>query len=409
MQAQGTQFQVNTYTAGAQFGPAVAMDSSGDFVITWTSNGEDGNSYGVFGQQYNASGTNSQVVATYGSEFQVNTYTSNNQGNPAVAMSSSGAFVVAWQSYKQDGDEYGVYVQQYNAGGVGRGASSGSIPTPPATRNARRWACRGRRLVRRLRRRLGELRRGRQRLRHLCSALQLQRRDPGERVPGQHLHDGRSVRPLGGHGFRRRPGHRLAERLLRKAYARRRWRAEDGSGNGVYAKQYPVYKPPVVATNAGALTYTSGSGAVRVDSFATITDNESATITSATVTITSGYFSGEDLLGFTTQGNISGSFSAATGTLTLSGIGTLLQYQTALRGHLRPGQRQHLGAEHHRQRHGQRRPVSERAGQVARRISPRPRAEPSSKSTPTRRMTRSIRRWPRTPRGRLCHRLGGPT
>ena len=90
--AQGSEFRVNTYTTGTQGGfstgngPSVAMDSVGDFVITWQSYGEDGSSYGIYGQRFNASG------ATQGSEFQVNTYTTGSQKEAKVAMDSAGDF-----------------------------------------------------------------------------------------------------------------------------------------------------------------------------------------------------------------------------------------------------------------------------------------------------------------------------
>src|SRR5690349_6099926 len=64
----GPQFQVNTYTSNSQSVPAVAADSAGNFVVTWRSPGQDGSSYGVFGQRYDSAGT------PQGGEFQVNTY-----------------------------------------------------------------------------------------------------------------------------------------------------------------------------------------------------------------------------------------------------------------------------------------------------------------------------------------------
>jgi hypothetical protein len=104
---QGSEFRVNTYTSSYQSSPAVAMDAAGDFVITWQSE-QDGDDYGIYAQRYSATG------AVQGSEFQVNTYTSFYQSNSAVAMDADGDFVVTWQSRYQDGDEYGVYAQQYS-------------------------------------------------------------------------------------------------------------------------------------------------------------------------------------------------------------------------------------------------------------------------------------------------------
>ena len=65
-----------------------------------------------------------------------------------------------------------------------------------------------------------------------------------------------------------------------------------------------------------------------------VTDPDSANLTSATVKITSGYqnnTSGHDVLSFVNQNGISGLFSAATGTLTLSGLSSVSNYGVALR------------------------------------------------------------------------------
>ena len=41
--------------------------------------------------------------AAQGSEFQVNTYTNSDQNFPVAAMDSAGDFVIAWQSFNEDG------------------------------------------------------------------------------------------------------------------------------------------------------------------------------------------------------------------------------------------------------------------------------------------------------------------
>ncbi len=52
-----------------------------------------------------------------GGEFQVNTYTANDQADPSVGMDPSGNFVIAWHSLGQDGSGPGVYAQRYNGDG----------------------------------------------------------------------------------------------------------------------------------------------------------------------------------------------------------------------------------------------------------------------------------------------------
>jgi len=49
------------------------------------------------------------------------------------------------------------------------------------------------------------------------------------------------------------------------------------------------------------------------------------------VSLTAGFVSGEDILAFTDQNGITGSWNGSTGVLTLTGSATLANYQTALR------------------------------------------------------------------------------
>ena len=107
----GSEFQVNTHISSSQSGPAVATGPSGNFVVAWTSFAQDGSSYGVFGQAFDAAG--SEV----GSEFQVNAFTTSHQRRPAVATDASGNFVVVWDSYLQDGDSLGVFGQRFDSTG----------------------------------------------------------------------------------------------------------------------------------------------------------------------------------------------------------------------------------------------------------------------------------------------------
>ncbi|MCI0458707.1 MAG: hypothetical protein L0Z62_17250, partial [Gemmataceae bacterium] len=99
-------------TADDQKGSSIAMDGAGNFVITWSSSGQDGSLWGVYAQRYNAAGV------AQGSEFRVNTTTAGDQQDAAVAMDGAGNFVITWSSNGQDSSVWGVYAQQYNAAGV---------------------------------------------------------------------------------------------------------------------------------------------------------------------------------------------------------------------------------------------------------------------------------------------------
>ena len=111
----GGEFRVNTFTTSSQRWPKVALDALGNFVVTWTSNGQEGSGYGVYARRYNAAGT------ALSGEFRVNSYTTAFQSLSAIAMDSSGDFTIAWHSYGQDGSGTGIYAQRYNAAGSPQG------------------------------------------------------------------------------------------------------------------------------------------------------------------------------------------------------------------------------------------------------------------------------------------------
>ncbi|TRT44375.1 MAG: tandem-95 repeat protein, partial [Microcystis aeruginosa Ma_QC_C_20070703_M131] len=111
------EFQVNTYTTNNQgFHDNYHQSSTtalkdGGFVIVWSSQGQDGSDWGIYGQRYDI---NSNKI---GSEFPVNTYTQNAQYNPSITALNSGGFVVVWASKLQDGSGNPIYGQRYDANG----------------------------------------------------------------------------------------------------------------------------------------------------------------------------------------------------------------------------------------------------------------------------------------------------
>ena len=115
--AVGSEFQVNSYTTGTQEYPSVAVDADGNFAVVWESDGSSGNdssSNSIQGQRYDSSGN------PVGSEFQVNTYTTQSQEYPSVSADAGGGFVVVWQSEGSSGsdtDQTSVQSQRYDASG----------------------------------------------------------------------------------------------------------------------------------------------------------------------------------------------------------------------------------------------------------------------------------------------------
>ncbi|WP_010583825.1 hypothetical protein [Schlesneria paludicola] len=89
---------------------------------------------------------------------------------------------------------------------------------------------------------------------------------------------------------------------------------------------------PALGGLQSAFTFTESAPATPLAPTLTITETDSTTITRATVQIALNYYArGEDLLSFTNTPHITGSWNAATGTLTLSGTDTVANYQAALR------------------------------------------------------------------------------
>ncbi|MET0383102.1 MAG: right-handed parallel beta-helix repeat-containing protein, partial [Burkholderiaceae bacterium] len=96
---------------------------------------------------------------------------------------------------------------------------------------------------------------------------------------------------------------------------------------------------PTVAASGGTTAFVAGGGAVAVDPGATVTDADSATLASATASISANFAGGQDTLAFTNTssaafGNIAASYDAAAGVLSLTSAGataTLAQWQAALR------------------------------------------------------------------------------
>ncbi|NLS96608.1 MAG: hypothetical protein GXX96_31110 [Planctomycetaceae bacterium] len=116
-------FRVNGYTTGAQKWSNVAMDVDGDFIVTWSSYGQEdggrlGLGYGVYARRYDSFG---QSLA---SEFQVNVTEAGDQQFSNVAMDSQGGFTIAWTS-DQNGISDDIIVRDFNPDGTPVGGPLG--------------------------------------------------------------------------------------------------------------------------------------------------------------------------------------------------------------------------------------------------------------------------------------------
>ncbi|HWM91165.1 MAG TPA: hypothetical protein VN493_10390 [Thermoanaerobaculia bacterium] len=105
------ELRVNSFLSNCQQAPALSFAPDGGFVVVWQSDGQDGSGWGIFAQRFDEDGS------LAGPEFQINATTSGDQRAPAVAHGPSGSFTVVWKSEGQDGDSWGVYARRFDASG----------------------------------------------------------------------------------------------------------------------------------------------------------------------------------------------------------------------------------------------------------------------------------------------------
>ncbi len=110
--AAGPDILVNATILASQEEPSVTALADGGFVVTWSSALEDGSGFGLYQRRYDATG------ATVGPDLRVNASSSGNQWRSAVTALPDGGWIVAWQSDGQDGDGAGIYQRRYAATGA---------------------------------------------------------------------------------------------------------------------------------------------------------------------------------------------------------------------------------------------------------------------------------------------------
>jgi hypothetical protein len=97
---------VNTHLPGNQYAPHLSV-IGGDYLIVWTSMGQDGSREGVYGQFVHEDGS------PVGGEFRVNTTTAGQQMQPAVASDGADQFLVVWTGFTFGPDSFDLFAQRY--------------------------------------------------------------------------------------------------------------------------------------------------------------------------------------------------------------------------------------------------------------------------------------------------------
>lgn len=121
----GEQFLVNETFGPPENPPALAVvDDFGNFVVAWESFEEDGSGFGVYAKLYWSTGA---YVDRNGNgldddSFRVNATRLGNQLAPAVASDGLGRFIIAWQGEDRENGGYDIY---YRRGSLTEGLVSG--------------------------------------------------------------------------------------------------------------------------------------------------------------------------------------------------------------------------------------------------------------------------------------------
>jgi hypothetical protein len=102
----GVQRLVNTTTFGDQYAPSIAAVGN-NFLVAWTSMGQDGAREGVYGQFLAGDGS------LTGGEFRVNASTAGQQMQQAVVSDGAATFLVAWTSFVGGTGVFDLMAQRY--------------------------------------------------------------------------------------------------------------------------------------------------------------------------------------------------------------------------------------------------------------------------------------------------------
>ena len=116
---------VNADVYGDQYAPQICALGN-NYLVTWTSLGQDGSREGVYGRFLASDGSPTS------SEFRVNSTTVSRQMHPAVAADNDGRFVAIWTSFVGGNSSFDLYAQHYAAPGYVPPTLVSTYAAPPA-------------------------------------------------------------------------------------------------------------------------------------------------------------------------------------------------------------------------------------------------------------------------------------
>ena len=110
--ALGTPFLASSQTSSSHINAAVATNTAGESVVVWQSQNQASSDSlnDIYAIRCDADGN------AVGTEFLVNTYTTDEQTVPVVAMADDGSFVVVWQSTGPTDPRYVIDLSEERTG-----------------------------------------------------------------------------------------------------------------------------------------------------------------------------------------------------------------------------------------------------------------------------------------------------
>jgi len=115
----GNVFTINAHLYGDQYLPRIASLGL-DYLVSWTSMGQDGSREGVYAQFVHEDGSFT------GGEFRVNTTTLSQQKEQTVASDGANQFLVVWTSFTGLPNGFDLYAQRY----INASATLQAMPAP---------------------------------------------------------------------------------------------------------------------------------------------------------------------------------------------------------------------------------------------------------------------------------------
>jgi Ca2+-binding RTX toxin-like protein len=104
----GKTIRVNSFTRDDQIRSKVLSLGNSDFIIAWDSYSQDGSEFGVYAKRFDGSGR------PKGKEFRVNSITEGSQWVPMLAAVGNGGYVVSWISLDESGTGWSLVAQRFN-------------------------------------------------------------------------------------------------------------------------------------------------------------------------------------------------------------------------------------------------------------------------------------------------------